>query len=75
MLGGAAHAGGTIWHVTVDGAPACTSPGLAPDERLEFPVCGSRNRARVDEYAEWLRARHPGARVEVAADGCPMRGE
>ncbi len=72
MLGGS---GETIWHVMLDGEPACTSRRLAPDERLDFPVCGSRNRARVDDYAELLRARHPEARVEVAADGCPMRGE
>ncbi len=72
MLGGSAE---TIWHVLLDGEPACTSRRLAPGERLEFPVCGSRNRARVDDYAELLRARHPAARVEVAADGCPMRGE
>jgi hypothetical protein len=69
------HGAETIWHVTVDGEPACTSRRLAPDERLEFPVCGSRNRARVDEYAAWLVGRHPEARVEVTADGCPVRGE
>jgi hypothetical protein len=65
----------TVWHVVVDGAPACTSPRVAPDERLEPPVCGSRSRARVDEYAELLRSRHPGAIVDVVAHGCPMRGE
>jgi hypothetical protein len=75
MPAGSAHVPETIWHATVDGEPACTSRRLAPDERLEFPVCGSRNRARVDEYAAWLRGRHPEARVEVAPHGCPMRGE
>lgn len=64
-----------IWHVTVDGEPACTSGILAPDERLEPPVCGTRNRARAEEYAAMLRGRHPGAAVAVAEHGCPMRGE
>ncbi len=64
-----------IWHVTVDGVPACTCKALAPDERLEPPICGSRNPERVQEYAEMLRARHPDAIVEVVAYGCPMRGE
>lgn len=65
----------TVWHVTVNGAPACTSPVVAPDERLEAPVCGSRNPARAEEYAALLRARHPAAAVAVVAHGCPMRGE
>jgi hypothetical protein len=65
----------TVWHVIIDGTPACTAPCLAPDERLEPPVCGSRNRARVEEYAELLRGRHPGSTVDVVAYGCPMRGE
>lgn len=64
-----------IWHVTVNGEPACTSPLVGAEERLEPPICGSRNRQRADEYAELLRARHPEVRVEVVAYGCPMRGE
>jgi hypothetical protein len=64
-----------IWHVRVDGEPACSSRALAPDERVEAPACGSRDRARAEGYAELLRRRHPGAVVEVVADGCPMRGE
>ena len=64
-----------IWHVVVEGAPACTSPVVQPDERLEPPVCGTRNRTRAEEYAATLRARHPGARIEVVEQGCPMRGE
>jgi hypothetical protein len=64
-----------IWHVTVDGAPACASPLLAPEERVEPPGCGMRNRARAEDYAAMLSARHPGAEVAVAAHGCPMRGE
>lgn len=64
-----------VWHVTLDGTPACTARCVSPDERLEPPICGSRNRARAEEYAEMLRSRHPGVVVEVVADGCPMRGE
>ena len=64
-----------VWHVVVNGTAACTSPLVEPDERLEPPVCGSRNRLRVEEYAHMLRTRHPGAVVEVVAYGCPMRGE
>jgi hypothetical protein len=65
----------SVWHVRVNGEPACTSPVVAAEERLEPPVCGSRNRARAEEYAGLLRERHPDARVEVVAQGCPMRGE
>jgi hypothetical protein len=64
-----------IWHVRVDGEPACTSRVVSADERIEPPTCGTRNRARAEEYADLLRGRHPGAIVEVVADGCPMRGE
>ncbi len=65
----------TVWHVTVDGEPACTSPVVTADERLEPPVCGTRNPARAEEYAAMLRERHPGAVVQVVEQGCPMRGE
>jgi hypothetical protein len=64
-----------IFHVTVEGQPACTSPVVQPDERLEPPICGTRNRSRAEEYAALLRVRHPGARIEVVEQGCPMRGE
>ena len=64
-----------VWHVTLNGAPACTSPLVDVDERLEPPVCGTRNRDRAEEYARLLRGRHPEAVVEVVAQGCPMRGE
>jgi hypothetical protein len=64
-----------VFHVTVDGQPACTSPVVGHDERLEPPICGTRNRARAEEYAALLRDRHPRARVEVVEQGCPMRGE
>jgi hypothetical protein len=64
-----------VFHVTVQGEPACTSPLVAPDERVEPPACGSRCRERIEEYAAMLRARHPGAAVEVVPHGCPMRGE
>jgi hypothetical protein len=64
-----------VWHVTLNGTPACTSPLVGPDERLEPPVCGTRNRDRAEEYARLLRERHPDAAVEVLAQGCPMRGE
>jgi len=64
-----------IWHVIVDGIPACTSPAITPDERLEPPICGSRNRERVEEYAAMLRSRHSESNVEVIEHGCPMRGE
>lgn len=64
-----------IWHVIVDGEPACTSRLVAAEERLEPPVCGSRNRERAEAYAAMLRERHPGADVTVVAQGCPMRGE
>jgi hypothetical protein len=64
-----------IWHVTVDGEPACTSPLLAPAERLEPPVCGARNRERAEAYAAVLRERHPKAEVAVVPQGCPMRGD
>lgn len=64
-----------VWHVSVDGEPACTSPVVTAEERLEPPVCGTRNPARAEEYAALLRAAHPDARVEVVAHGCPMRGE
>jgi hypothetical protein len=64
-----------VFHVTVAGEPACTSPLVGPDERVEPPACGSRNRARAEEYAELLRGRHPGVAIEVVPHGCPMRGE
>lgn len=64
-----------IWHVSVNGEPACTSQVISADERLEPPICGTRNRTRAEEYAELLRARHPGAVIEVVEHGCPMRGE
>jgi hypothetical protein len=64
-----------IWHVTLNGTPACTSTLVEADERLEPPVCGTRNRDRAEEYARLLRGRHPAAVVEVVAHGCPMRGE
>jgi hypothetical protein len=64
-----------IWHVTVNGEPACTSPALAPDDRVDPPACGTRNRVRAEEYAALLRRRHPGAAVAVVEHGCPMRGE
>jgi hypothetical protein len=64
-----------VWHVSVDSQPACTSPILSPDERLEPPTCGTRNRLRADEYAGLLRTRHPDSAIEVVAFGCPMRGE
>lgn len=64
-----------VWHVTVEGEPACTSAVLTADERLEPPICGTRNRQRADDYAAMLRANHPGVRVDVVEHGCPMRGE
>jgi hypothetical protein len=64
-----------IWHVTVDGVPACSSGTVAAEERLEPPICGSRNRQRAEDYAALLRTRHPGASVEVVAFGCHVRGE
>ena len=64
-----------VWHVTVDGEPACTSPVLLPEERVEPPICGTRHRARADAYAAALRERHPGAAIAVVEQGCPMRGE
>ncbi|WP_242393157.1 hypothetical protein [Anaeromyxobacter oryzisoli] len=64
-----------VWHVTVEGEPACTSAVLTTDERLEPPICGTRNRQRADDYAAMLRANHPGVRVDVVEHGCPMRGE
>ena len=64
-----------IWHVIVDGIPACTSPVITPDERLEPPICGSRNRERVEQYAAMLRSRHSESKAEVIEHGCPMRGE
>ena len=65
----------TVWHVTVDGEPACTSPLVSADERLEPPVCGTRSPERAEDYAALLRARHPAATVRVVSHGCPMRGE
>ncbi|BDG01293.1 hypothetical protein [Anaeromyxobacter oryzae] len=64
-----------VWHVTIDGVPACTSSVLGPDECLEPPICGTRNRARAEDYAAMLRERHPAARVDIVEHGCPMRGE
>jgi hypothetical protein len=64
-----------VFHVTVNGEPACTSRVVDADERLEPPICGTRSRARAEEYAAMLRARHPGAAVAVVEQGCPMRGE
>lgn len=68
-------AGPAVFHVTVDGEPACTAAAVSADERLEPPACGARNPARAEEYAALLRARHPGAQVRVVPGGCPMRGE
>jgi hypothetical protein len=67
--------GSRIWHVTVGGEPACTSPAVGPEERIDAPLCGTRNRQRAEDYAALLRARHPGLHVEVVEHGCPMRGE
>jgi hypothetical protein len=64
-----------VWHVIIDGEPACTSPVVGEEERLEAPMCGTRNRARAEDYAALLRAGHPAARIEVVSHGCPMRGE
>ncbi|HEX9309002.1 MAG TPA: hypothetical protein VF912_10795 [Anaeromyxobacter sp.] len=64
-----------VFHVTVDGEPACTSSRVRADERLEPPVCGTRSASRAEEYAALLRARHPDATIAVVAHGCPMRGE
>jgi hypothetical protein len=64
-----------IWHVTLDGEPACTSPAVGPEDRLEPPLCAARNRARAEAYADLLRARHPDAEVAIVEGGCPMRGE
>lgn len=64
-----------LWHVTVDGDPACSSPVVAADERLDAPACATRSQARAEAYAAMLRARHPAAAVKVVASGCPMRGE
>jgi hypothetical protein len=64
-----------IWHVSVDGLPACASPAVAAEERLEPPICGARNRERIQEYADLLRSRHPESHIEIVAYGCPMRGE
>jgi hypothetical protein len=64
-----------VWHVTVNGEPACTSRVVQAEERLEPPICGTRSRSRAEEYAAMLRARHPDAAVEVAEQGCPTRGE
>jgi hypothetical protein len=64
-----------VWHVTVNGEPACTSRLVTADERLEPPVCGTRRRERAEEYAALLRAGHPDAEITVVPHGCPMRGE
>jgi hypothetical protein len=64
-----------IWHVEVDGAPVCSAAVLTAEERLEPPMCGSRNRQRIEEYAAMLIERHPGARVRVLPGGCDVRGE
>ncbi len=64
-----------VWHVTVNGEPACTSPLVTADERIDAPACGTRSCARAEAYAELLRSRHPGESVLVVAGGCPMRGE
>jgi hypothetical protein len=65
----------SVWHVTVDGEPACSSPAVAPAERVDAPACSTRDRDRAEAYAAMLRARHPGAEVAVVPFGCPMRGE
>ncbi len=64
-----------VWHVMINGRPACTARGLAGDERIDPPLCGTRNRPRAEQYAAMLRARHPEADVCVVEQGCPMRGE
>lgn len=64
-----------VWHVTVEGEPACTAPAVTADDRIDPPLCGTRNRARAEEYAALLRARHPALRIAVVEHGCPMRGE
>jgi hypothetical protein len=64
-----------IWHVTVNGEPACTSPLVAQDDRVDPPMCAARSRERAEAYARLLRGRLPGATVTVVEHGCPMRGE
>jgi len=65
----------SVWHVQVNGTPACTSPLLREEERVEFPLCGTRNRAVAEGHARELRDRHPEAEVEVVQGGCHVRGE
>ncbi|WP_248345929.1 hypothetical protein [Anaeromyxobacter paludicola] len=64
-----------IWHLLVDGAPACAADWLPAEERLEFPLCGSRDRQRLEDWAAFLRARHAGQSFEVRPGGCDVRGE
>jgi len=64
-----------IWHVTVNGDPACASPLVSPEERIEPPACGSRSAERAEQYAAMLRERLRDAAIAVVPHGCPMRGE
>jgi hypothetical protein len=64
-----------IWHVLLNGTPLCTSPLLAERERIEFPLCGTRNRQLAEARASDLRASHPDAEVTVVDFGCHARGE
>lgn len=64
-----------VWHIQVNGTPACTCGLLPEEERLDPPFCRSRNRARLEAQAALLRERHPELRIEVTTGGCDPSGE
>ncbi len=64
-----------VWHIQVNGMPACACWLLPDAERLEPPLCHSRDRARLEEHAALLRQRHPELAIAVVAGGCDPSGE
>lgn len=64
-----------VWHIHVGGLPLCACWMLPAEERLDPPLCRSRDRARLEGHAALLRERHPGLAVEVKPGGCDPSGE
>ncbi|MBI5068347.1 MAG: hypothetical protein HZB56_08895 [Deltaproteobacteria bacterium] len=65
----------SVWHIRVNGMPACACWLLPESERLDPPFCRSRDRHRLEAHAAMLRERHPELEVELATGGCDPSGE
>lgn len=64
-----------VWHIQVNDIPACACWLLPDAERLDPPLCHSRDRERLEAHAAYLRQRHPDLAIELVAGGCDPSGE